>query len=244
MVHGITFDLDLSEAIDVAVYLEGYEKDVRAAIDRHCQRGAIVIDVGANIGAHALYLAKKVGETGRVFAFEPADYAFAKLEKNIALNQLPNLEALKLALSEDNAEARPVALRSSWRTDGTRLKETAVVPFARLDDWCSGRGVTRVDLIKLDVDGHEFAILKGGANLLETNHPTIILEVGAWHFDKDATNPLLYLSTLGYTFENAATAAKYSNISNIRGQLPPHDPEMTVSINVVALAASQTKTEI
>ena len=231
--HGIAFDLDLSESIDAAIFLEGYEKDVRAAIDRHCVRGASVLDVGANVGAHALYLAKKVGSSGRVYAFEPAPYGFSKLTRNIALNDLHNIEALNLALSDRDFE-KTVTLRSSWRTDGKRLEERSLVRFVTMDRWCASERVDRIDLIKLDVDGGEFAVLLGGAQIIAHQHPKIILEVGAWHFERESTNPLTFLRRLGYGFEDAGTGARFSDIECIRTRLPRSDPQMTFSINVVA----------
>ena len=58
---------------------------------RIVRRGDIVLDIGANIGAHTLHLAQAVGAAGKVWAIEPTDYAMAKLKANIALN--PGLAA-------------------------------------------------------------------------------------------------------------------------------------------------------
>ena len=84
---GITYDLDLSQGIDFAIYLANvYERGTRAALRRLVQPGSLVLDIGANIGAHTLTLAQLVGPSGRVFAFEPTDYAYGKLQRNLELN--------------------------------------------------------------------------------------------------------------------------------------------------------------
>src|ERR1700680_1562623 len=89
---GVTYDVDLSQGIDFAIYLGNiYERQTRAALRRLVSPSSLVLDIGANIGAHTLHLAQLVGPTGRVIAFEPTDYAYRKLTRNLELN--PQLEA-------------------------------------------------------------------------------------------------------------------------------------------------------
>ncbi|MBX6324228.1 MAG: FkbM family methyltransferase, partial [Rhodospirillaceae bacterium] len=88
---GVRWELDLREGIDLAVYLNLYERATSRAIARHLRAGAVALDIGANIGAHTLPMARRVGPAGRVVAFEPTDYAFAKLRRNVGLN--PDLAA-------------------------------------------------------------------------------------------------------------------------------------------------------
>src|SRR5262245_1083779 len=72
-VDGMNFELDLSETIDVCILLEKFERDVVGTIERYCQPGWHILDVGANVGAHTIRLAKKAGHEGKVYAFEPTD---------------------------------------------------------------------------------------------------------------------------------------------------------------------------
>ena len=77
---GITYDLDLAQGIDFAIFLGNiYERQTKAALRKLVSPGSLVLDIGANIGAHTLHLAKLAGPTGRVMAFEPTDFAFRKL---------------------------------------------------------------------------------------------------------------------------------------------------------------------
>ena len=76
----IVWDLDLGEGIDFAIYLLGaFERSSIRAYSRLIKPGAVVIDVGANIGAHTLPFAHLVGPAGHVLAFEPTTYAFNRL---------------------------------------------------------------------------------------------------------------------------------------------------------------------
>jgi FkbM family methyltransferase len=232
-IEGMTFDLDLGEMIDVGLFLQQYERDIVSLVERLTQPGWTVFDIGANIGAHTIRFSTLVGPRGRVFAFEPMDYAFNKLTRNLSLNETQNTRAFKLALSDENAVARRVNYRSSWSTTGERLAETSSVDFRRLDDWCVEHDITRVDLIKLDVDGHEWQVLKGGLSSIALHRPIVLIEAGAWHFTSLETNPLELLATCGYRFWETTTGVEL-DLSAVRQRLPERDEEMAVSINLVA----------
>src|ERR1700736_6099767 len=114
---GIAYDLDLSQGIDFAIYLGNiYERQTKAALRKLVSPAALVLDIGANIGAHTLHLAQLVGPNGRVIAFEPTDYAFRKLGRNLELN--PELGARVTAchcfLTEHDEDQVPSAIYSSW----------------------------------------------------------------------------------------------------------------------------------
>lgn len=236
-VEGLTYDLDLGETIDVGVFLEEYERDIVRALERICRPGWVVLDIGANIGAHTLRCAKLTGPTGRVFAFEPTDFAFRKLARNISLNAFQNIDAFQLALWEANVDRGTISARSSWPSDGRRVIETNGVDFRRLDDWCAERSVNRVNLIKLDVDGSEFPILAGARGLLERSRPILLLEVGGWHFKVPSRNPLVMLRELGYRFWDTKSLGEYESLDAVGRRLPMVDDEMAISLNVMAAMA-------
>jgi FkbM family methyltransferase len=234
-VEGMTFELDLGELIDVGVFLQQYERDVVGFIERLTRGGWTVVDIGANMGAHTLRFSKLVGPSGQVFAFEPMEYAFAKLARNVSLNDATNTQAFRVALSDRNVPAQHVSYRSSWALSGERRAESSVVDFRRLDDWCAERCVDVIHLIKLDVDGHELQVLKGGLDTIERCRPVLLVEIGAWHFVSPEANPLRLLASLGYRFWETTTLTEL-DLTSIRARLPERDDEMTFSINLVASA--------
>src|SRR5688572_15655783 len=75
-VEGSLYELHLDEIIDLALYLQQFEPDVRATIRRITVPGMTVLDIGANVGAHTLLFATLTGAAGRVVAFEPTEFAF------------------------------------------------------------------------------------------------------------------------------------------------------------------------
>src|SRR5262249_11173274 len=147
----------------------------------------IVFDIGANIGAHTLGLARSVGYDGRVFAFEPADFAFAKLKRNLALN--PELEARtcvhqNLLATEPAAPTQP-EIYASWplkTRDPVHPKHRGRLVAAHgasvdsIDNFSMRAGISRLNLMKLDVDGQEMPVLRGGLGTLAKFRPTLVME--------------------------------------------------------------------
>jgi FkbM family methyltransferase len=234
-VEGMRFELDLGEMIDLGVYLQAYERDVASAIDRFCKSGSTVLDIGANVGAHSLRMAKQIGEKGRVFAFEPTSYAYKKLLRNISLNACTHVYPVQIALSDTNMRRQLINFRSSWRINNTQVaQEPSMVDFARLEDWWRANAEGRFEIVKLDVDGNEFPILKGGLRLIEEFSPLILMEVGAWHFESHETNPVTFLQRLGYRFWDTRSLKEYKEPESLRRVLPLEDKEMTYSLNLIA----------
>jgi len=234
-VDGINYRLNLGEIIDVGVYLNRYEPGVTRAIEKLCRRGMTVLDIGANMGAHALRFAKVVGESGTVFAFEPTNYAYKKLVDNIAINRFKNISAIKMALSDGRPSRRVMRCVCSWPTRGKSVIEESLVDCIKLDDWCKRERVHHIDLIKLDVDGNEQSVITGGRCLLESEHPMLLLEVWGPNFAEPTSNPYSSLQKLGYNFANVDTGYEYRSISELKREVSCSDGGLLdFSTNVVA----------
>jgi len=232
-IDGVTLDLDLSEVIDLSLYLQQYEPDVTNAINSYTRPGMIVLDIGANIGAHTLRFAKIVGRGGRVIAFEPTDFAFAKLRRNLALNDFPQVSPVQVALSDEELPPQDVNFRASWQTDGSRKDGITRVAFERLDDRLERMGIGRVDLIKIDVDGNEFRLMVGGRRMIERDRPLMLMEAVGPHFDDDSRNPYRILRDIGYRFW-LLKGGREVTVEEMRDMLPRNDERMTTSFNVLA----------
>jgi FkbM family methyltransferase len=231
-IDGIKYHLDLGERIDLSIYLQSYEKDICHAIDKFCEKGWIAADIGANIGVHTLRLAGNVGPSGRVFAFEPTSYAYNKLCKNVSLNKFDNISLHKIALSSNNAKNNEIRFKSSWPTYGRPTEYTDIVDFERFDDWCQVNNLERVDIMKIDVDGNENAVLLGAKKVLSEYNPLILIEIGLYHFVDETTNPLLLLRGLNYKFWNINTFIEYNNIDEIQQVF--HSSDNIDSVNIIA----------
>jgi len=164
---------------DKAFVFGTYEPDVVTAIQQHLRPGMIAVDCGAHIGYHTLLMAKCVGKTGRVYAFEPLPENFSVLCENIALNGYEGIViAEKKAVGAQTGRQRfrrgrwhpedPDPLTSVSRLDPEGELEVEVVA---LDDYFVDE---RVDFIKVDVEGAEEMVLKGAQRLLRRWAPTLV----------------------------------------------------------------------
>ena len=93
--------------------------------------------------------------------------------------------------------------------------------------------MSRVDLIKLDVDGHEFQVVNGGLATIDRHRPILLIEAGAWHFSNGDRNPWQRLAERGYRFWETTTLRE-TDLAEVRKRLPERDDEMTFSINLLA----------
>jgi FkbM family methyltransferase len=187
------WNLDLTEGIDFSIFLlGGFEPRTLKLYAKLVKQGATVLDIGANVGAHTLPLAELVGPQGRVIAFEPTRYALEKMRANIALNtDLTNRIALCQAmLVADDSKTLTRQVYSSWPLFGKsdtlhaqhrgQLMETDGATAVTLDRAVSDMKLSRIDFIKLDVDGQEPAVLAGAKKTLSTYQPPILLELAPY----------------------------------------------------------------
>ena len=215
---GFNWQLDLREVVDFMIYISGgFEAYLSRFIRNNVKEGDVVMDIGANIGAHTLAMGKSVGKSGRVYAIEATEYAYSKLQSNIALNPAisDQIEAIHCILAASDDAADSVEIHSSWpfESDAERhtshqgvTKSVGQANHISLDTLVATHGITRLDLIKMDVDGHEWDVLSGGRHTFESIRPTIVMEIAPDYHDpehaKGFFNIHQFLSELGYTFHD------------------------------------------
>lgn len=142
--------------------------------------GDIVIEAGANIGSHTVGIAKRVGESGKVFAFEPQRACYSLLVAQLALNQLDNVHAYNEGLGAvDSIMSLPKTdYRQKGNFGGISLEAANTdahekVHVRRLDDLFVN---LPVKLIKIDVEGMEKQVLEGARNLINNKKPILYVE--------------------------------------------------------------------
>lgn len=220
---GIKWSLNLREGIDLAIFvLGGFEVRTLRKYKQLVKNGDIILDIGANIGAHTLPLANLVGEHGKIIAFEPTKYAFDKLKTNISLN--PNLAMRitpqQMMLVNSASDKLPAAIYSSWPLESSndlhkdhrgRLMSTDGAIIATLDQFIQSSHLQHINLIKLDVDGNEYDVLIGGQETLRQFKPTLIMELSPCGYDacpEKFDDILKLLWRLGYEIVDIASGKK------------------------------------
>ena len=141
------------------------------------QPGQFVVEAGANIGAHTVFLAQHVGPSGAVMAFEPQRLVFQTLCANLALNNIPNVICFNNALGAEPGSAR-VPLINYWRESNFGAfalggyQEGEQVPVVTLDSL----KLARCNFLKADVEGMELQVLQGATDLIARLKPIIYVE--------------------------------------------------------------------
>lgn len=142
-----------------------------------CGPDDVVVEVGANIGSHTVGLAQRVGAGGRVVAVEPQPEVFLALCANVALNGLHNVDCLPCGLGE--APGTLQAPRLDYEHEGNfggvslGADDGVPVPVQRLDDVFR---YERLRLLKVDVEGMEAEVLRGGAAVIAAHRPLLYVE--------------------------------------------------------------------
>jgi FkbM family methyltransferase len=140
--------------------------------------GSTIFDLGANIGDHTIPLAKHVGASGFVYAFEPQRPIFQVLNANVALNDLPNVDCVHAALGSTHGSVLIPEIDYSVEANYggiavSEFKEGRPVERIMLDDYLD---VHAADLVKVDVEGMEAEVLEGGRKFLARFRPVMYVE--------------------------------------------------------------------
>ena len=179
---GDMFDVDLSSALEWQLWAFGsWEKHFAELFSYLAGPGDRCVDVGANIGVHTVRLARLVGADGEVISIEANPEVARRTGSNIALNRLANVRLVAAAAGEASGQARLYVpgprdtnrARASVRRYPYLTGETATVPVVTVDELCAGAPVA---LIKIDVEGHEAAVVRGAADVIARSAPSVVFE--------------------------------------------------------------------
>ncbi|MBI4575116.1 MAG: FkbM family methyltransferase [Planctomycetes bacterium] len=220
-VDGFWIHIDTAILLEWHLYFFGhYERWLEDALRRILRPGSVAVDVGANIGYYTLRMASLVGEGGNVFALEPNPKAYGRLLENLNINRFRNVRPFPMALSDSHGVFK---LHSYGGADGDLVSTfhegnlqspRKAVPVAdrgihsydvegtTLDELLGPREVPRLDLVKVDVEGHELRVLRGAEGTLRAYRPHVIFEYNrrAWsNAGSELSDARRILAGLGYT---------------------------------------------
>jgi FkbM family methyltransferase len=247
---GINYEIDLSEGIDLSLFVfGGFQDHVSKTKTFVIRPEAIILDVGANIGVMSLSFAQQA-RAGHVYAFEPTAYAYQKLLRNLSLNPAlaERITPIQAFCSDQSQADGNLVAYSSWKIDGSAAgahplhggtrHSTADAEVFTIDDFCRAQQLSSIDLIKIDTDGHELQVLRGARGTLERFKPHIIFEAGLYAMaENDSAFEQFadYFSSLGYTLISSRNGHEITR-DNYREEVP-----MRSTIDIVAVPGSQAK---
>lgn len=217
------FKCFLREHMGGQIFFRGsYSGDQLTVIEDLLDANGVFIDIGANQGEFSIAAARIVHQ-GKVISFEPVSEYRLRLIENIRLNEFGNVHVVPVALGAKEG-ALPIYDQQKDFTDGTRHEglptlfasesrhhAREVVPVKRLDDVLGELGITRVDVIKLDIEGAEWIALQGAVDTLASYRPTLILEIARETCQAAGYEPealVEWLTSLGYRIEKIIEGGK------------------------------------
>jgi FkbM family methyltransferase len=186
----IRVNIDTRYKVERIMWSGTYEPRLTEYLQTQNLAGWMCLDIGANVGAISLLLAKLCGPQGRVFAFEPGPPNLARLRNNLALN--PDLESRTEVVAQGMGQS-PGEL---WWAEESGNPGNAVlgqegshrVPVNTIDNFVRDRKLAAVDFIKIDVEGMELDVMQGGNETLSRFRPMLYFETLARYGNAHAGN--------------------------------------------------------
>lgn len=181
-----------------------------AYLRQHLKPGDTAMDIGAHKGAYTWWMARAVGPAGRVLSFEPqpvlADRLEALTHHPLVRGTLQPVRVCPLALSDHQGQsllhvdsANPTPNATLGTLDTQQHSQPYMVETMPLDTWLAQNPVSPPALIKVDVEGHEFAVFTGAEQTLRRHRPALIFECELRHHGGSTIRPIFeYLADLGY----------------------------------------------
>ncbi len=242
---GLNYEVDLAEGIELSLFLFGkFQEHIIKNPFLDLQKNFTIIDIGANVGLMSLQFAKRVPQ-GKVYSFEPTHYALERLKKNLSLNPdiADRVTVINSFVSENSNTNPSILAYSSWKVNGERdsrehpvhlgtPKDTQGVPSVSLDDFVQRERLEKIDFIKIDTDGHEYEVFKGGEKAIAKYRPKIIFEAALYVMDEkkiDFSFYLDYFSRLNYRLIDTKTNAVITE-KNYRRYVPKNGSTDLIAI--------------
>ena len=237
-IHNFKLKIDpvLDNGVERSIYYFGtYEKGTLDIIGKILIKGDVFIDVGANIGLMSIYAGIKVGETGKVFAFEPNPNTRKILEENIVLNKIQNIKVEGVALSNETKKSKIYDRWDVNRGGASLIKpenpseeyDIEEIPFS--DYFNTDQPIK---LVKIDVEGYELEVLMGAQKYISKAKvpPALIVEFSSLRTNTfgEGTSPLYeYLKNVNRyrLFKSTAGKERVSKLVEIMNEqdCPKHD---------------------
>ena len=225
-VDGINYLVDLSDTNGHLNYF-GLKDSGLETLLSNIREGMTVLDIGANIGALTLQMAKKVSPAGKIFSFEPSPLNYQYASKNISLNHFNNIKIINQGLGNEKSTAflynvnpkNRGMLRLLQNEEQNNSYEKESVEIDTLDSSIKKFSIPKPDFIKIDVEGFEYKVLQGACKTLNEYHPKLFIELDDNNLreqNNSAKELIELLQQLNYKITDAATDEEINGNSNFK----------------------------
>lgn len=228
-INGVLFEFGATgRGAARSMYFGSYAPLVVDAMKRLLRPGDVFFDVGANAGCLSAIGAGLVGIRGQIHAFEPVPQYFSQLERLAELNPSHAILANPCAAGETDATGTIYLTRKAGQNTFIRTYKNAVeitgtheTQVVRLDSYIESKGIDQVALIKIDVEGYEFRVLKGLEHYLHraSSRPPIICEIAPRAYPligSSLSDMAEYMKGFGYSAFDVADGASPIDICALK----------------------------
>lgn len=201
-------NVDTKNLIDACIYFTGdYEPYLKKHFAHLIHKGDTILDVGANIGFHSLYFAELTGQMGKVLAFEPISVNYQAFKNNLLLNDFPQVIPINKALGNVNEFVNIHIKEEATNPGSFNLFEKGIlnttIECIKGDDYLDEKDITKVDFMKIDVEGFELEVIKGLVKTIKRDLPILIFEYDQNYQLKTQIDPkeiFYFLAQFSYDF--------------------------------------------
>ncbi|MEM0502909.1 MAG: FkbM family methyltransferase, partial [Thermoplasmata archaeon] len=177
--NGINLVLDISDYLQHYIYFKFKDLSLNKLINI-IKPGDIVIDVGGNIGFVAMSIYKKMNGRVIIHSFEPDNTNYTKFEQLLKINPDIKINLNKVALGEDKYFA-PLVMPTPDNRGGIRINKNInhikeKISVVTLDEYVKQNNIQLINVIKVDVEGFEYNVLKGASYTIKKFHPILFIE--------------------------------------------------------------------
>lgn len=178
---GVRLKLDIHDYVAHYLYF-GFKDISHEKLMSLLKKDDVVVDIGTNYGTTILQFAKIIGKNGVAYGFEPDPVNFSISMENLKLNTFRNIQIENVGLGNSEKMASLVVDTESNR-GGNRIssnsegKESHLIRVVRFDDWATNKNFTKINLIKIDVEGYELEVLNGAVQTLKKFKPILFIEL-------------------------------------------------------------------
>lgn len=218
MASGMRLEIRAADHVSHEMFLrQTWEPPLTELLQAVLRPGDTFLDLGANLGYYSLLASPLVGTTGRVIAFEPLPAAADWFRRNLALNGYSNVELVEAAVGEQPGETTlstfagdALATASRFLAWREQAEQRVTVPMTTLNAFGLQRGLSGPMVVKMDVEGSEWNVVRGALGFLRTHRPLLVFEILPALAEAAGWQPEELLTALrdvaGYDFELVTTA--------------------------------------
>ncbi len=207
--------LDLRDPRFLAVGKEIAGGDLDSVLSLFIQEGDTFVDVGANQGAYSLIASKYIGESGLVVSIEPYPRFARNIGKSLALGKKCRFEVHQMAVGDSDSIVDLIVPRSYSGTAGIYPEHSGLekhtkvkVPLRRFDESIGWKNFPGSVFVKLDIEGSEFAFLKGAEEMIRAMNPLLLMELNPSSLKASKTD---MKELMGLLMDFGYTHYRYSN---------------------------------